>query len=305
MIGMVVPGLANPFLGVVHMLHESFIVRALVAGTATALACGLAGYFLVLRRQTFTGDALSHVAFTAAIAALVLGIGVHLGLYAGCVIFALLIAALGNRIRGDDDAVIGSVFAWILGLGVLLVTMYKRSDKAVDGTAGVRVLFGSILGLSRSQVAATVGVTLIVVLVVVMISRPLLFASVDTAVAAASGVHVGSLGVVFLIVVALTAAAATQAVGALLLLGLLAAPAGAAQLMTSNPFRAMWLSGGIAVVAVWAGLMLSYANPRVPPSFGIVGSAAVIYLGAALGRRSMRHRHASGDASGPVRAGGI
>ena len=131
------------------------------------------------------------------------------------------------------------------------------------------------------------------------IGRPLLFASIDDAVAGARGVPVGTLGFVFLGLVGITAAAATQAVGALLLLGLLAAPAGTAQRLTTRPFRALWLSALIAVASVWVGLTIAYAAPSIPPSFGILAvatgcylvsylvTAAVPRIGRAMGQRSL------------------
>jgi zinc/manganese transport system permease protein len=115
------------------------------------------------------------------------------------------------------------------------------------------------------------------VVAVLLIARPLLFASIDENVAAARGLPVRALGVGFLALVGVTAAEATQAVGALLLLGLLAAPAGAAQRLSTRPFRAMWLSAGLAVGAMCIGLTLSYALPRVPPSFAITAVAAAFY----------------------------
>src|SRR5213078_1875687 len=79
------------------MMHHAFFVHALLAGTGIAAAAGLAGYFLVLRAQVFTGDALSHVAFTGALAALAFGVDLHLGLYAATVGVAVLIGLLGRR----------------------------------------------------------------------------------------------------------------------------------------------------------------------------------------------------------------
>ena len=133
------------------------------------------------------------------------------------------------------------------------------------------------------------------------IARPLLFASVDEAVAAARGVPVRLLGFAFLALVGACAAEATQAVGSLLILGLLAAPAGAAQRMTARPYRALALSAGLAVGEMWAGLGLSYAVPRMPPSFGILATATAVYaatyvpagLAAVAGwRPGWRHRAA-------------
>ncbi len=262
--------------GLSHLLSHPFFVRALLAGTAIAMAAGLVGYFVVLRRQVFTGDALSHVAFTGALAALAIGVDLRVGLFAGCLLFGVAMAGLDSRGQ-PDDVVIGSAFAWILGLGVLFLTIYTTSKSAGDGTAGVTVLFGSIFGLSTSAALIAAGIGLGIAAVIVAIARPLLFASIDESVAAARGVPVRLLGVGFLALVGLTAAEATQAVGSLLLLGLLAAPAGAAQRMTDRPFRALWLSAGLGVGAVWVGLGLAYAIPTLPPSFAIMSVAAAEY----------------------------
>src|SRR5881392_2050252 len=98
------------------MMHHAFFVHALLAGTGIAAAAGLAGYFLVLRAQVFSGDALSHVAFTGALAALAFGFDARLGLFIATVGVGLGLGLLGHRGR-PDDVVIGSVFTWILGIG--------------------------------------------------------------------------------------------------------------------------------------------------------------------------------------------
>ncbi|MEY2450185.1 MAG: zinc/manganese transport system permease protein [Acidimicrobiaceae bacterium] len=263
------------------------MTSALIAGTAIALSSGLVGYFLVLRRQLFTGDALSHVAFTGALGALAAGYDLRLGLFVGTVAISLLLGALGPRGRADD-VVIGGVFAWVLGLGVLFLSLYTSSSASATSSAGVSVLFGSILGLDTARVTTAVVVAVVVCVSLIAIGRPLLFASIDEAVAAARGVPVRALGYGFLVLVGLTAAEAAQAVGALLLLGLLAAPAGVAHRVTARPLVAFWLSGGIAVAVMWAGLWLSYASPKLPPSFAIVGVATVLYLAVLLATTSRR-----------------
>lgn len=303
----------NPFVGLAHMLDHPFLRFAFVAGTCIALAAGLVGYVVVLRGQVFSGDALSHVAFTGALAALAFGVDLRAGLYGACVVFAVLLAALGRR-ASADDTVIGSVFAWVLGLGALFLSIFTTSQSgtgAVGSDAGVNVLFGSILGLSSSQAVVDSVVALSVVAVFVAIGRPLIFASLDESVAAARGVHVRLLGYAFFVLLGVTAGVATQAVGALLLLGLVAAPAGASQRLTSRPFVAVWLSAGIAVASIWIGLTVAYLAPRVPPSFGILAVATATYLGAIaatsgetvrLGRSGHRGRSArAGDGRGTGR----
>jgi zinc/manganese transport system permease protein len=273
---------ANAFVGISNMLGHPFLRYAFLAGTAIALAAGLVGYFVVLRQQVFTGDALSHVAFTGALGALAAGVDPRVGLYGACIGVALVMAALGSR-GAADDTVIGIVFAWVLGLGALFLTIYTTSRSAASGgTTGVNVLFGSIFGLSRGQAQSTAVITVLVAIVVVFLARPLVFASIDHAVAAARGVPVRLLDFAVLALVGITAAEATRAVGALLLLGLLAAPAGAAQRLTTRPFAAMWLSAAIAVLSVWSGLAIAYAAPRIPPSFAIIAIATGSYLTAIL-----------------------
>jgi len=270
--------LLSPGTGLLHMLGHPFIRYAFIAGTAIAVACGLTGYFAVLRGQVFTGDALSHAAFTGALAALAFGLDGRIGLFGGTVLVALGMGLLGSRGRADD-AVTGTVFAWVLGLGVLFLAIYTtdRSTGSGSGAAGPAVLFGSIFGLSGSAARLALLVGLATSAALLALARPLLFSSMDEAVAAAQGVPVRLLGLGFLALVGLAAAEGAQVVGALLVLGLLAAPAAAAQRLMSRPYAGLLLSAGLAVAALWAGLVLSYAAPRLPPSAAIIGCSTLLY----------------------------
>jgi len=156
----------------------------------------------------------------------------------------------------------------------------------------IAILFGSIFGISPSAAATAAVIAAVLIAVLLVIARPLLFASLDPAVAAARGVPVRVLGPVFLAVVGATAAEASQAIGALLLFGLLAAPAAAAQRLTDRPWRALALSGLLAVIAMWAGLCLAYAAPKLPASFAIMTFAAGEYALAALYSSGRRRRDA-------------
>ncbi|MGH3763748.1 MAG: metal ABC transporter permease [Pseudonocardiaceae bacterium] len=269
------------------MSWPPFLLHALLAGTAIAAAGGLVGYFVVLRAQVFTGDALSHVAFTGALAALALGIDLRLGLFAATIGVGVALGALGGRGRADD-VVIGSVFAWILGLGVFFLTLFTTHNSTGNGNAGVNVLFGSIFGLNNSEAITAAIVAAVIAGAMVAIARPLLFASIDGAVAAARGIPVRLLGYGFLALVGAAAAEASQAVGALLLLGLIAAPAGTAQRLTTRPYLALLLSAGLAVAAMWTGLALSYVLPAMPPSFAILAVATGGYALALLSTRNGR-----------------
>jgi zinc/manganese transport system permease protein len=272
---------ADPITGITHMLSHPFMARAFEAGTVIAVACGLVGYFVVLRAQVFAGDALSHVAFTGALAALVAGIDLRLGLFAACIGFGIAMGSLGPLGKADD-VVIGNVFAWILGLGALFLSIYATSRHGANGGAGVSVLFGSIFGLSPTQANLASAIGLGSIAALMAIARPLLFSSLDESVASAAGVPVRLLGVAFLALLGVTAGEATQAVGSLLLLGLLAAPAATAHLVSSRPWRAMTLSAAISLGSMWSGLSVSYAVPSVPASFAILSFATGAYLVAGL-----------------------
>ncbi len=275
--------------GLGQMFAHPFVREAFLAGLPIAALAGVVGYFMVLRSQVFSGDALSHVAFTGALAALAFGVDARLGLFVATIGIGVVLGLLGNRGRADD-VLIGTLFAWILGLGVLALSVYTASaSAAANGGAGVSVLFGSIFGLSAARATLAAAVALALLLVMLVIARPLLFASLDEAVAAARGVPVTALGVGFLALVGATAAEATQAVGALLLIGLLAAPAGAAQRLTRNPYSGLALSAGLSLAAMATGLTASYLVPTLPASFSILAVSSLGYAATFLptGRRPL------------------
>ena len=268
------------------MFAQEFMRNALVAGTFIGLACGLVGWFVVLRAQVFAGDALSHVAFAGALGAAVLGIDIRAGLFAATILGGIAMGVLGDRARADD-VTIGVAFAWILGLGVLFLDIFNGSSSGSSGILGTRALFGSIFSLGGGATAVAAVVALALTLLTLAIARPLLFATLDPAVALARGVPVGALGTLFLVTVGVDAAEATQAVGALLMLGLLAAPAGAAQRLTASPYAGLALSAALALASVWIGIALSYAIGSLPPSSAIVLVAAAFYaLALAIGGTS-------------------
>jgi zinc/manganese transport system permease protein len=275
------------------MLFQEYMRNALLAGTFVALACGVAGWFVVLRGQVFAGDALSHVAFPGALAAASAGIDLRIGLFAATVATGAAIGALGRGVlaRGSavasassaaDDTVIGMVFTFILGLGVFFLARASMSSAGGAGIAGAHTLFGSIFGLTAGEARLAAAIAFGAIAATVAIARPLLFASVAPEVAAARGVPTRLLGIGFVALLGVVAAEATQVVGALLLLGLLAAPAAAAHRVARGPFASIALAAGLAVVAMWGGLALAYAIPSLPPSTAIITIAVAIYYASAM-----------------------
>src|SRR4029077_19761030 len=205
------------------------------------------------RNEVFTSDTLGHVAFTGGLGALVAGLQLLVGVFGSTIAVAVGLGTLRRRARGRDVA-IGTVFAWVLGLGVLFLSLYTSNRSASGGTAGVSILFGSILGLQAAQAAITAMAGAITALALFAIARPLMFVSVDPDVAAARGVPTTVVTVLFLVLLGATVAEAVQAVGALLIFGLMVTPAAIAQRVTSRPYMGMVLSGALAIAFVWIGL---------------------------------------------------
>jgi zinc/manganese transport system permease protein len=282
---------SGPLNGIVNMLSHSFINHALVAGTAVAVVCGLAGYFLVLRGQVFAGDAQGHIAYTGAMAALVAGLDPRVGLFASTIIAGVALGVISRR--DVDDVVIGSFFSWILGLGALFLAYYTTHGSGNNGTANVNVLFGSIFGINDQARTLAVVVAAVLGIVLIAIARPLLFATIDPDIAQTAGVPTRLLSMLFLVIVGVTVAEAAQIIGALVVLGLLAAPAAAAARLTTRPWRGFWLSAILATAAIWIGVTIAYALPAIPATFTIMSTAATIYLIAAvIGARDRQPRNA-------------
>ena len=269
------------------MFAHDFVRNAYLAGTFIALACGVVGWFVVLRGQLFAGDALTHVAFVGAIGAVVLGVDALVGLFVLTLAIAAGMGALGRRGQADDAAV-GIVFAWTLGVGVLLLAILATSAYGGSGVTAANTLFGSIYSLAAGRSRLAAAIALAAALAVLIGLRPLLLATLDTDMASARGVPVRAVGIGFLAVLAVVTAESTQAVGALLLLGLLAAPAGAAQRLTANPYRGLALSALLALLAMWGGLALSYEIASLPPSSAVIGLAGGTYAATALLARRRR-----------------
>jgi zinc/manganese transport system permease protein len=263
------------------ILSLDFMRYAFLCGTMLAIASGLVGYFVVLRYQVFAVEALSHVTFTGALGVAIAGGNPLLGLFGITILAAIGMGGLEMRSQSRSrDVAIGTLLAWVLGLGVLFLSLYTSSN----GTIGVSLLFGSIFGIQVQQAKLTVGLSLITIAVLLAIARPLLFASIDPEVAIARGVPVRGLNIVFLALVALSVAAAVPAVGALLNSALIVTPAAIAQRLVARPFVALFLSALLALTFTWVGLVLGFYLP-CPIGFIISALAFGAYAGVVIWQR--------------------
>jgi zinc/manganese transport system permease protein len=245
--------------------------HAYTAGAIVAIVAGVVGYFVVLRSLSFAGHALSHIGFAGATGAVALGVSPIYGLLVFTVGGAVGMGALGKRIYGRD-VVIGIVLAWMLGLGVLFLSLY--SGYATEAYA---LLFGEILGISQTDVVVTLVAWVVTIAAIAIMFRPLLFASVDSDVAEARGVPVKLLSILFMVVLAISVSEAVQVVGVLLIFALLVTPPAIAERLTARPGMAIALSVLLALLFTWIGLFVSFYLPY-PVSFFITTLAFVTYL---------------------------
>jgi zinc/manganese transport system permease protein len=261
----------NPWIDLQQMLQYQFMQHAFEAGTVVAIIAGIVGYFVVLRRSSFAAHALSHIGFSGAAAAVLFAVSPVYGLLLFTSVGGLGIAALGRR-AAQRDVQIGTVLAFMLGLGVLFISLYTGY-----ATEAYSILFGEILGISFSDVLLTLVAGVIILFLIAAVYRPLLFASLDEDVAEAKGMPVLLLGIIFMLLVAVATSIAVQVVGVLLIFSLMVTPAATAQQLAKRPRQVIIISVAIALIATWLGLFIAFYEPY-PVSFFITSIVFVFYL---------------------------
>jgi zinc/manganese transport system permease protein len=258
-----------------RLLGLDFVQTALLAAAVLGVVAGVLGPLIVMRRMSFAVHGTSELAFTGAAGALLLGIGVEYGALGGAVVAALLLAFLGSR-ESDRDSVIGVILAFGLGLGVLLLSFYQGRSTNKFG-----ILIGQIVAVDRTNLNVLMIASALVLIVLAVIYRPLLFASVDPAVAVARGVPVRFLALVFSVLVGVATAFGVQIVGSLLVVSLMVTPAAAAARVTASPWKATVLAVIFAEVSALGGIVFSLA-PGKPVSAFVTSISFMIYLGCRL-----------------------
>ena len=259
------------------MLEYDFMRTAFAAAGIAALLAGTVGFFLVLRGQTFAGHALSHVGFTGATGAILLGLPPLAGLVGFTFVAGIGMGLFGEKLA-ERDVAIGMMLSLALGLGLLFLHFYTAA--ATQATA---LLFGNVLGVDSSALL-TLGVLAVgSFAALAIIVRPLIFASLESELAEARGVPVRFVSVAFLAIVAVGVAECAQIVGVLLVFTLMVGPAAAAQNLSRGLMSGVALAAGLALAEAWGGLTLAYYTDW-PTSFWITALSGLVYL-LSLGAR--------------------
>jgi len=262
-----------------QLFQYGFMVNALRAGTVVAVMAAVIGWFMVIRRQSFAGHTIAVVGFPGAAGATLIGVSALYGYFAFCVLAALMISTVPHsrgRAFSQENAVTGTVQTFLLALGFLFVSLYRGNLNGINS-----LLFGNFLGITDTQVLTLLLVAAVSLGILVSISRPLLFASVDPDVAAARGVPVRTVSLLFLVLLGLAAAEASQITGALLVFALLVMPAATAQRLTPRPVLGGAIAVALALAVTWIGLAVAYYSPY-PIGFWVTTLAFGSYLAAGV-----------------------
>jgi len=247
------------------------VQNSLIAGLLLGIMGGLIGVFVMTRDMSFAVHGISELSFAGAAIALLIGFNVALGATFGSIVAAIIIAIMGTRAK-DRNSIIAVLMPFGLGIGILALALYEGRAANKFG-----LLTGQIIAVDDPQVIWLIATSLAVVIALLVVWRPLSFASLDPEVAEARGVPTKALGIVFMLLLALAVAASVQIVGALLVLTLLVTPAAAALRLTSSPLLVPVLSTVFAVVAVVGGILLALGG-GLPISPYVTTLSFAIYL---------------------------
>ncbi|WP_334123056.1 metal ABC transporter permease [Glutamicibacter sp.] len=247
------------------------VSNSLIAGAVLGIVGGLIGIFIMMRDMAFAVHGIAELSFAGASFALLIGADVVTGSVFGSLIAALILGFLGTRAR-DRNSITGVLMPFGLGLGILFLSLYEGRSANKFG-----LLTGQIVAVDDVQLTGMLVLSLVVVLALILIWRPLTFASVDPVVANARGVRTSGLSIFFMVILALAVAVTIQVVGALLVLALLITPAAAAMRVTSNPVLTVVLSIAFAELAVVGGILLALAG-ALPISPYVTTISFLIYV---------------------------
>jgi zinc/manganese transport system permease protein len=277
-------------------LFSNHTVRtALLVGLIAAVVSATVGVFTVLRGQSFAGHALTDVATAGGAGAFLGGVAPIVGFVGGGMIGAGAMDAIGvQRVKGRDIAT-GVVLGAATGLSALFLYLSATSSASTGATQ--LILFGSIFTVAPSTLPEVAILSCVVLLTIAFIARPLLLSSLSTELAAARGVHVRVVGLVFMVTLAVSVGLSAIVIGSILSTALLIGPPASA-LKVVNRF---WFGAAIAVAlgvgATWAGIVCAYdsyywipSHRGLPVSFFVVAFVVLEFALFSVVHRRRRGR---------------
>jgi ABC-type Mn2+/Zn2+ transport system permease subunit len=260
-----------------------FFVNGVIVATLAGALCGLVGVYVVLKGMSYIGHGLSHAIFGGFAASALLGVNFFVGAGVWGFASAMMINGVTRRRAIGSDAAIGVITTASFAIGVALIKRYGSGGKNPDS-----LLFGQILGVSRSDVWLLAAVLAVAVLVVFFLYRPLLFSTFDPEVAEVSGVPTARVDALLTLVLAASILATMTVLGVTLVAATLVIPAVVARMLTDSFGRMLILATLIGALCGFVGMNLSY-HLDIPsgPMIVLTGSAvfAAVFMGTGRGLR--------------------
>jgi manganese/iron transport system permease protein len=288
-------------------LQYPFIQRALLEIAIVGVLCGVVGTLVVLRGLAFIGDALAHAVFPGVVIAYLAGVSILAGALVVGGLTAMGIGLLSRSRRVSEDTAIGVLFVAFFAVGIVLISRNTGFSRDLGS-----LLFGSILGITTTDVIASAVILVVVLLVLVLTLKELAMVAFDATLARTLGYSVFWLDLLLLMLVAATIVAGLQTVGNILILALIVTPAATARLLTERLGRMMVISAAIGAGSGVVGLYISY-HAGFSAGATIVLTATTVFLLAlalapkhgALGqallrRRGQHHEHHAHDVDAPT-----
>jgi zinc/manganese transport system permease protein len=278
---------------------------ALLTGGVVAVVAAVVGVFTVVRSQAFAGEAFGDVGTLGGSGAYLVGVDPLWGFVGAGAAVAVTMELFGVERRRGRDVATGVVLGAALGASALFLYL----DTTVHTTTGatMTILFGSLFVESGAAVPAMVGLGLVGLAVVALVGRPLLLSSVSPDLAAARGLSVRRLGLVFLLLMGVSVSLSSVVVGTILSTALLVGPAATALRLTARPGRAMAVAAALGVGATWLGVVLAYDSYDWPPAgrgWPVSFFVASLVLAAYLVAGAWSAHRARSDEAGARPAGG-
>lgn len=232
----------------------AFLARALAAIVIASVVTGIVGCHVVMRGMVFIGDAVAHSVFPGLAIAFVMGGSLALGGLIAGVITAVMVAFFSQNQKLKEDSVIGIFFAGSFALGITLISLAPGYSGSVQD-----FLFGSIVGVSGSDVAQSAGIAAVLILVLGIFHKELVAVSLDKESARAAGLPVLALDVLLYVVVTVSVVISLQTLGNVLVLALVVIPAASSRLICGTLGRMMVFAPIFGVLTSATGLYFSWA----------------------------------------------
>lgn len=265
---------------------HAFMRQALTAGLFAGMSCGLVGVFAVLMRLTFIGVCLAHAAFAGGLLALLFGLDPLPGALALSLVSAALIGPVADRGKLSPDTVVGVIFTAMMGVAILCLGLMPGSR-----AAGLNLLWGTILTVTRRDVWLLAGVTLVLGVAIVVFYKEVLAVACHRRVAASVGVPATATFYAILFATGLTVTTCLPSVGGLLVYSLIINPAAAAYQLTYRLSRMFVLSASLGAASCLLGLMLAWRTD-VPAGAAIVLCSSALFLASWTVARVFRLKEA-------------